>query len=73
MTNMFVFICFFHLLFLHSLSLYRLIQSDATIISQIFITIYTDKLNIHFNGMRWFQLISIELSWTELQLKLSKI
>ncbi len=66
---LFVFI-FSHLLFLHWLSLYRLLQSDTTIIPQIFITIYTDKLNIYFNGVRWldaFNLFSIELSTTDLQ------
>ncbi len=60
-----LFICFFHLLFLN-----WLIKSDKKIISQIFMTIFTDKQKAKFNSMRWqdaFSWFPIELLSTELQ------
>ncbi len=61
----FVFICFSYSLFLHWKSLYILIQSDTTIY-QIFITIYSDKCNIHINGMRWLD----DFNWFPIKLSL---
>ncbi len=60
-----LFICFSHLLFLN-----WLIKSDKKIISQIFMTIFTDKQKANFNSMRWqdaFSWFPIEPLSTELQ------
>ncbi len=54
-----------------TLTITTLIQSDTNIISQICITINTDKCNIHFNGMRWLNAFSWA-NWTS-ELKLFQI
>ncbi len=68
--HLFEFICSFTL----TITLYRLIQSDTTIIYQIFITIYTDKFNIMIHMTRYLQLISYwtVTNWTVV-LKIFKI